>query len=260
MDNINTFEVSKSWFSYVAENVNVKPIHTALYFFIFNKWNSLFWKKHFGLPTENTMECLNIRSYKTYIKALEELESFGFIKFIERSKNQNTSNIIEVVNNTKANTKATTKALLKATNQSDNQSDNQSSVSVIKQYNKEQINQLTKNHLKVKVFLKSLEDENKVFAKPTIEDIKKYTLDKGYEVDANKIWHYYNDNNWKDAKGNQVINWKTKILNNWCKEENKVKPKPFSVGDYDIPNDDLFGYSNNEIAKRCKEGKYPKIV
>lgn len=60
---------------------------------------------------------------------------------------------------------------------------------------------------------------------PTVDDIKKYTIEKGYEVDANKIWHYYNDNNWCDAKGNQVKNWKTKILNNWCKEENKVKPK-----------------------------------
>ena len=69
------------------------------------------------------------------------------------------------------------------------------------------------------------ENENKDTFKPSIEDIKKYTLEKGYEVDANKIWHYHNDNNWRDAKGNEVKNWKTKILNNWCKEENKVKPK-----------------------------------
>jgi uncharacterized protein YdaU (DUF1376 family) len=71
------------------------------------------------------------------------------------------------------------------------------------------------------------ENENEIINtfKPSIEDIKKYTIEKGYEVDANKIWHYYNDNDWCDAKGNKVVRWKTKILNNWCKEENKVKPK-----------------------------------
>lgn len=97
---------------------------------------------------------------------------------------------------------------------------------------------------------------NKV--KPTIEDIKAYTLEKGYEVDANKIWHYYNDNNWHDAKGNPVKNWKTKILNNWCKEENKIKPKKFSLSDYKIPNSDLFGYPESKLIEMCKQGRYPK--
>lgn len=94
---------------------------------------------------------------------------------------------------------------------------------------------------------------------PSIEDIKAYTLEKGYEVDANKIWHYYNDNNWKDAKGKEVKNWKTKILNNWCKEANKIKPKPFSLSNFDIPNSDLFGIPENKLIELCKSGKYPII-
>ena len=187
MDSINTFEINKTWFSYVAENINVKPIHTALYFFIFNKWNSLFWKKHFGLPTDNTMECMNIRSYKTYIKTLNELESFGFIKLIERSKNQNTSNIIEVVNNTKAEIKATTKAMLKATTQSNDQSEGQSNVSVVKHFNKEQLNLLTKNHIKVKEFLKTLNSESFSFKQSLLDlEIEEEIVSDWLKVRAKK--------------------------------------------------------------------------
>ena len=95
---------------------------------------------------------------------------------------------------------------------------------------------------------------------PTVANIKAYTLEKGYEVDANKIFHYYNDNNWQDAKGNKVKNWKTKILNNWCKEENKIKPKAFTLSDYQIPNSDLFGYPENKLKEMCLSGHYPKII
>jgi uncharacterized phage protein (TIGR02220 family) len=140
---MNTYDLNKEWFAYVSQHTNVKANHSHLYFFILNKWNMLFWKKEFGLPTEHTMQCLNILSYKTYIKTLLDLNDFGFIKIVERSKNQNTSNIIEVVNNTKAmskaTTKANTKALLKATTQSEYQSDVQSDVqsddSIIKPIN-----------------------------------------------------------------------------------------------------------------------------
>lgn len=147
MDNINTFDLSKQWFAYISENTNVKSNHSHLYFFILNKWNVLFWKKQFGLPTEHTMQCLNVLSYKTYIKTLLDLKDFGFINIIERSKNQNTANIIEVVNNTKAVVKANTKALLKADTeaspkqvQSEHQSEHQSIDSIIKQINNKQIN------------------------------------------------------------------------------------------------------------------------
>ena len=277
MDNINTFEINKTWFSYVAENVNVKPIHTALYFFIFNKWNSLFWKKQFGLPTDNTMQCLNIRSYKTYIKALNDLESFGFIKFIERAKNQNTSNIVEMVNNTKADTKATTKAMLKATTQSDYQSDVQSSVSIVKHFNKEQINLLTKKHKEVKEFLLSLNSD-----KPKGFDFKQSLLDLGIEKQIVDDWILVR----KNKKASNTETSFTKIKNqiektkltpsqciriaverdwkgfeaDWVKDIKPEKEDLFDRQDYDVPNDAIWGLSEAEIKKRCLSGEFKKRV
>ena len=56
------------------------------------------------------------------------------------------------------------------------------------------------------------------FVPPSVDEIAEYAKEKGYVADANKIFHYYNDNDWKDSKGNQVKNWKSKILNNWFNE------------------------------------------
>ena len=68
--------------------------------------------------------------------------------------------------------------------------------------------------------------------RPTVRDIDLYCTSKGYKIDAQKVFDYYNDNNWIDANGHEVLNWKQKIFAVWCKEENKIsgskfKPKPF---------------------------------
>jgi len=59
-------------------------------------------------------EAIGIKNYRTYQKTLTDLIDFGFIKMIQISKNQYSSNIIAIVKNTKAPTKANTKALDKA--------------------------------------------------------------------------------------------------------------------------------------------------
>ena len=57
-----------------------------------------------------TMDALGIKNYKTYAKTFDSLVEWGFIKLIEKSKNQWSATVIALVKNTKANTKALTKA------------------------------------------------------------------------------------------------------------------------------------------------------
>ncbi len=133
-EQLNTFELSRKWFNYGFDNPEkVKPIHSAIYFFAIEHCNRLGWKQKFGFPSQMVMEAIGVKNWRTYSKGLTDLVDFGFIEMVETSKNQYSSNIIAIVKNTKAPTKALDKALQKHSTKQ-----GQSTVSINKQYNKEQ--------------------------------------------------------------------------------------------------------------------------
>jgi len=137
---MNSYELSRRFFDWSYENPEiVTPNHVALYFFIIEHCNRLGWKEKFGLPTTMAKEAIGIKSYNTYIKCFTDLEKYGFIKILEKSKNQYSSNIIALSFFNKAHDKALDKALIKhSTKQSE--STIQSIDSIDKQLNKEQYN------------------------------------------------------------------------------------------------------------------------
>ena len=111
---VSIYEYIKDWFDFCFENPDtINPNHSALYFFILSHSNRLGWKKKFGLPTTMSMEAIGIKSYNTYIKTFNQLNEFGFINIIEKSKNQYSSNIIALSKFNKALDKALDKATLK---------------------------------------------------------------------------------------------------------------------------------------------------
>ena len=112
---MNVFEISKKWFDWCFDNASkVKPIHTALLFFIIDQNNRLGWKQEFGLPRQMAMDAIGVKNNRTFTSAFNDLENWGFITVLERSKNQYSANIISIFGCVK-NTPATTKALTKAT-------------------------------------------------------------------------------------------------------------------------------------------------
>lgn len=111
---MNGYELSRKWFDWCFENPEkISPNHSALYFFAIEHCNRLGWREKFGFPTEMAKEAIGIRSYNTYIKTLNDLVDWGFIRMIERSKNQFSSNIIALSNFDKALDKALDKAIIK---------------------------------------------------------------------------------------------------------------------------------------------------
>jgi len=112
---MNSYELSRRFFDWSFENPEkVSPTHIAMYFFIIEHCNRLGWKEKFGLPTTMVKDAIGIKNFRTYTNALNDLVEWGFIKMIEKSKNQYSSNIIAIVQYTKASTISTTKALDKA--------------------------------------------------------------------------------------------------------------------------------------------------
>jgi hypothetical protein len=185
---MNSYDLSRKWFDWTFENPErINPNHTALYFFIIEHCNRLGWKQKFGLPTTMAKEAIGIRSYNTYINALNDLVEFGFIELIEKSKNQYSSNIIALSNFDKAHDKALDKALIKhGTKQLQN----------IDSINKQE----TKEQIYIPEFSEFLQ-----FAIEQVTNINKDEVKLKYES-----WKV---NEWKDGNNKQIKNWKTKLLN-----------------------------------------------
>jgi hypothetical protein len=185
---MNSYELSRKFWDFAFENPDrIKPIHAAIYFFAIEHCNRLGWKEKFGLPSQMVMEAIGVKNWRTYSQGLNELIEFDFIKLIEKSTNQYSSNIIAIVNFTKADTKALDKALQKhGTKQG------QSIVSIDKQETKEQIY--------IPEFSEFLQ-----FAIEQVTNINKDEVKLKYES-----WKV---NEWKDGNNKQIKNWKTKLLN-----------------------------------------------
>lgn len=61
--------------------------------------------------------------------------------------------------------------------------------------------------------------EKKQFAPPTYEEVLAYFSEKGQDTtQARKAFNHYNDHDWKDSYGKQVLNWKQKVQTNWFKD------------------------------------------
>ena len=112
---MNGYDLSRNWFNFSFENPErVRPIHAAIFFFACEHCNRLGGKEKFGFPSQMTMDAIGVKNYQTYGKALKDLEDWGFITFVERSRNQYSANIISITAPTKNGT-ARGKALDKAT-------------------------------------------------------------------------------------------------------------------------------------------------
>jgi hypothetical protein len=147
---MNGYEFSRAWFDFSFNTPNkVKPVHTAIYFFAIERCNRLGWKEAFGFPTDLAMEALGIRNYKTYIRALQDLVDWQFVKWIQKSRNQYSANVIALVKNTTAPPKALDKALFKQCTMQV-----QSIASIDKQLNLKQLKLINLKTLDKKPFLK----------------------------------------------------------------------------------------------------------
>jgi hypothetical protein len=72
-------------------------------------------------------------------------------------------------------------------------------------------------------------NNNSKFKKPTLDEVKAYIKEKGYNVDAETFFNYFETSNWVDSKGNKVKNWKQKLItwNSYSKQQVKQNKKNY---------------------------------
>ncbi|MAG27198.1 hypothetical protein CMI47_16825 [Candidatus Pacearchaeota archaeon] len=168
---MNSYELSRAWFEFSFNNPEkINPTHSAIYFFAIEHCNRLGWKDKFGFPSQMVMEALGIKNWRTYTKHLNDLIDWGFIKLIEKSQNQYSSNIIAIVKNTISTTKSLDKALQKhSTKQS------HTIVSINKQYNNKQV---TMNNRKAE-FNKLLAEHKEKYPEKMLDEFESYWTEHG---------------------------------------------------------------------------------
>jgi len=66
------------------------------------------------------------------------------------------------------------------------------------------------------------------FVPPTLEEIIAYVQERKSTVDAKRFYDYFTTGAWKDAKGNQVKNWKQKLITWETRNGNSNNAKPES--------------------------------
>ena len=74
------------------------------------------------------------------------------------------------------------------------------------------------------------------FAKPTLEEVKAYCLERKNKVDAQRFFDYYESNGWKVGR-NSMKDWKATVRT-WERNTFASKPeKPATSTDYGSPED-----------------------
>lgn len=64
---------------------------------------------------------------------------------------------------------------------------------------------------------------------PSLGDIRNYIMEKNYELNAERFYYYYKNNNWKTKKGNSIINlWQT-YVDDWARNQYSNKTENKSV-------------------------------
>lgn len=120
-----------------------------------------------------------------------------------------------------------------------------------------------------------------VFNEPTPDEIMKYALSYGYQINAKAVIDFYRskakaygkEGLWLDSRGKQVKDWKAKLRVVWFKDENKLKvvdgaPKGFESFYIDFEGQQVFPeswkdgkpHSKNIAIKKALQKEYEKRI
>lgn len=80
--------------------------------------------------------------------------------------------------------------------------------------------------------------EVKKFVPPTLDEVRAYVREKGYDVDPKTVYDYYAEANWHDSKGDPVRNWKQRVIT-WSSKKTGTRKANQNYEQRRIHNDDI---------------------
>lgn len=95
---MNGYTLTRRWFNWNFENTRkARPIHGILYMWCIEKSNRLGWMQEFQLPSDEAAAACGAADRETILKAVADLEEWGFIKVIQEAKNRYTARWIKIL-------------------------------------------------------------------------------------------------------------------------------------------------------------------
>jgi hypothetical protein len=242
MSSMNSYDLSRGFINFAFDNPEkISPNHYAIYFFAIEHCNRLGWKCKFGLPTMMVCDAVGIKKPQTFIKYFNDLEDWGFIKVVERSRNQYSANIISLISATPKKGEAMDKAMVNHAAKH-GASKGQSNSPIDKQVNKE-----------TSILIKS------VLTPPNGVDSLYFYLAKGYH----KMFYDYKGS--KSLENAQLESW-INIIRLLIEVDKVTVPQLIAVKLFlqaginkDRGVDSFWSdtiYSLNALRKKSKDGVY----
>lgn len=202
------FQYSRAWFDFCFANPDkIKPVHTAVFMFILEHNNRLAWRETFGLPTMMVCEAIGIRSINTYKPVLEDLVKFGFLKIIEKSRNQYSSNIVAISIPDIANDKALDIAIAKASDKATDIAPDEAPVKALEKH----------SHYNKTIVTKEKSDSTHEI--PTLEQCRQVAEMSGHHPDYGQRYFEMRDaDGWTKPRGTSgnlypIVNWRNDYAN-----------------------------------------------
>lgn len=242
LDLINIFE---RW----LESNFLSPSAQLLYYKILSIFNRAGWAEYVQVDNLRLMTLVCLRSEKSLLRARDELVAAGFI-WVERGKKGSPNKYWLDKKHCKKD------SISESVSDSTIASISESiSASTIASHNK--IKTKTKNNNKKNISTSNDVDIQKeaqektikaAFAPPTLEEISDYVKSRNSNVDPKRFFEYYSTpdssgRTWVDAKGNQVKNWKQKLITWESRDRTSPQGKREIVPDHlatrQVSDDDL---------------------
>lgn len=85
----------------------------------------------------------------------------------------------------------------------------------------------------IEVLKEKTQKKSKKFNPPTLEEVKEYCLSRNNNIDPEYFYDYFNDSDWIDSNGKQVLSWKGKIIT-WEKNNNNTNKNSADEVNYNL--------------------------
>lgn len=96
-DKINGYSLTRRWFDYSLVNAGkTTPVHGILFLWIVELFNRNRWRELVFMAKDEAMTEIGVKDYRTFWRALHDLEAWGFISIVGKAKNQHTTTIIKI--------------------------------------------------------------------------------------------------------------------------------------------------------------------